>query len=442
MAHKKAGGAGKNGRDSVGKEARRQAPWRPEGQCRVDHRPPEGNAHQARPERRPGQGRHPVRHGHRDRPVLRQGPEGARSSPSCPLEATKAPAFLPFVSSRPSRRPVTAERPGGAGTAASASAARPGSRRAGPTAATAATGAASASSPTRTSLPRLFPLPPHPQGQERRARRGRQPPGQARRRVRSRRSRRDGRQGRRDGGVLFDLIRRTARAFVAARGGKGGRGNASYATSTHQTPREWQPGRPGEEKELVLELKLIADVGLVGFPNAGKSTLISRISAARPLIADYPFTTLTPNLGVVDIGEYRSFVVADIPGLIEGAHLGQGLGIRFLRHIERTKILVHIIDVSPYSGRDPLQDYKVIMKELEAFSTRGRGAAQILAANKVDLLGEDKTRLIRLRRMAARKKIPFFAISALKRRGAQAARRGRGPHARAARRRRTRRGMA
>ena len=217
-------------------------------------------------------------------------------------------------------------------------------------------------------------------------------------------------------GLLFDLTAH-GQECVAAKGGKGGRGNASYASSTHQTPREWQSGYPGEEKEIVLELKLIADVGLVGFPNAGKSTLISRISAARPLIADYPFTTLAPNLGVVDIGKYRSFVVADIPGLIEGAHLGQGLGIRFLRHIERTKILVHIVDVSPYSGRDPLVDYRVIMKELEAFSPEVAARPQVLAANKVDLLGEDKTRLTRLWKMAARKKIPFFAISAIKREG-------------------------
>jgi GTP-binding protein len=217
-------------------------------------------------------------------------------------------------------------------------------------------------------------------------------------------------------GVHFDFTAH-GQDYVAARGGKGGRGNASYATSTHQTPREWQPGRPGEEKELALELKLIADVGLVGFPNAGKSTLISRLSAARPLIAEYPFTTLAPNLGVVDLGEYRSFVMADIPGLIEGAHLGQGLGIRFLRHIERTKVLVHIVDVSPYSGRDPLEDYRVIMKELEAFSPEVAARPQVLAANKVDLLGEDRSRLVRLKRMAARKKIPFFAISALKRDG-------------------------
>ncbi|MGZ5515293.1 MAG: GTPase ObgE [Candidatus Aminicenantales bacterium] len=220
-----------------------------------------------------------------------------------------------------------------------------------------------------------------------------------------------------DGGAVLADLALHDQAFVAARGGRGGRGNASYATSTHQAPRESQPGRPGEEKEFFLELKLIADVGLVGFPNAGKSTLISHVSAARPLIADYPFTTLAPNLGVVDIGEYRSFVVADIPGLIEGAHLGQGLGIRFLRHIERTKLLVHIIDVSPYSGRDPVEDFRVIMKELEAFSPEVAARPQILAANKVDLLGADKSRLVRLRRMASRKKIPVFAISALKKDG-------------------------
>jgi len=220
-----------------------------------------------------------------------------------------------------------------------------------------------------------------------------------------------------DGGAVLADLAVHGQTFVAARGGRGGRGNASYATATHQTPRESQPGRPGEEKQLTLELKLIADVGLVGFPNAGKSTLISQISAARPLIADYPFTTLAPNLGVVDIGEYRSFVVADIPGLIEGAHLGQGLGIRFLRHIERTKLLVHVIDVSPYSGRDPLEDYEVIMQELEAFSPEVAARPQILAANKVDLLGDDKSRLVRLKRLAARRKIPVFAVSALKREG-------------------------
>jgi GTP-binding protein len=216
--------------------------------------------------------------------------------------------------------------------------------------------------------------------------------------------------------VVFDFVL-PGQVYLAAKGGKGGRGNASYATATHQTPREWEPGRPGEEKELVLELKLIADVGLVGFPNAGKSTLISRVSAARPLIADYPFTTLTPNLGVVDVGTARSFVVADIPGLIEGAHLGHGLGTQFLRHIERTKVLVHLVDVSPFTERDPVRDYEIVMAELESFNPGLARRAQILAANKVDLLGDDKSRLTKLKKMAARKKIPFFAISALKSEG-------------------------
>ncbi len=212
--------------------------------------------------------------------------------------------------------------------------------------------------------------------------------------------------------ILHDFLTQ-GEAFVAAKGGKGGRGNASFATSTHQVPREFQPGRPGEEKNLFLELKIIADIGLVGFPNVGKSTLISGISAARPVVADYPFTTLTPNLGVVDAGGSRRFVVADIPGLIEGAHEGHGLGIRFLKHIERTKLLVHLLDVSPATGRDPVDDYAVVMKELEAYGPALAARPKIIVANKTDALGGRRSRLDRVRRLAAKEGVPFFAISAL-----------------------------
>jgi GTP-binding protein len=213
--------------------------------------------------------------------------------------------------------------------------------------------------------------------------------------------------------ILFDFTA-PSQEYLAVRGGKGGRGNASFATPTHQAPRESEEGREGEEHSFILELKLIADVGVVGFPNVGKSTLISKISAARPIIADYPFTTLVPNLGVVDVDEFRSFVIADIPGLIQGAHLGHGLGIQFLKHVERTKILVHMVDVSPYSQRDPVADFQTVMKELEAFSPQLVEKSQILTANKIDLLGEEKERLERVERLARRERLPFFAISALK----------------------------
>jgi GTP-binding protein len=212
--------------------------------------------------------------------------------------------------------------------------------------------------------------------------------------------------------ILHDFLEQGV-VFLAAKGGKGGRGNASYATATHQTPREFQPGRPGEEKDLFLELKIIADIGLVGFPNVGKSTLISGISAARPVVADYPFTTLTPNLGVVEAGGSRRFVVADIPGLIAGAHEGHGLGIRFLKHIERTKILVHLIDVSPATGRDPADDYAVVIKELEAYDPALAARPKIIVANKTDALGGRRSRLEKVRRLAVREGAPFFAVSAL-----------------------------
>jgi len=208
---------------------------------------------------------------------------------------------------------------------------------------------------------------------------------------------------------LFDFTHDGER-FTVARGGRGGRGNQHFATATHQAPTEHEPGRPGQERRLRLELKLLADVGLVGFPNAGKSTLISRISAARPKIADYPFTTLEPNLGVVQLPDYRTFVVADIPGLIEGAHLGHGLGVQFLRHIERTRLLAHLVDVSEATGRDPVQDFEIVMSELASFSEELAQKPMILVATKMDV-AQDPSRVEALRQLAERKNLAFFAIS-------------------------------
>ena len=211
------------------------------------------------------------------------------------------------------------------------------------------------------------------------------------------------------GELLHDLSHDGDR-WLAARGGRGGFGNAHFATSTNRAPRYHQNGSKGEELDLQLELKLLADVGLVGFPNAGKSTFISTVSAARPKIADYPFTTLEPHLGVVDLGDFRTFVIADIPGLIEGAHTGAGLGDRFLRHIERTKLLLHLIDVSSVSGRDAVSDYETVNRELASYNEALATRPQFVVATKIDALDEPE-RLESLKQSAMADNKPFFAIS-------------------------------
>jgi GTP-binding protein len=211
--------------------------------------------------------------------------------------------------------------------------------------------------------------------------------------------------------LLADLAEEGQRVMVA-KGGRGGMGNARFVSSTNRAPRKVQPGEPGEIKDLRLELKLLADVGLVGFPNAGKSTMIARISAARPKIADYPFTTLTPNLGVVRLGEDRSFVVADVPGLIEGAHRGQGLGHQFLRHLERTKVLVHLVDVSGASGRSPVADLDTVRKELELFQPTLAAKPQVVVANKIDALdAEHEDAVAALAKRASELGLPFLRVS-------------------------------
>jgi GTPase len=216
-------------------------------------------------------------------------------------------------------------------------------------------------------------------------------------------------------GALIHDFSRPNETIVIARGGRGGRGNQHFATSTHQAPREHELGRAGEERGYRLELRLLADAGLVGYPNVGKSTLISRISAAKPKVADYAFTTLEPNLGVVSVGDWPhelSFTVADLPGLIEGAHLGAGLGIQFLKHIERTSVIVHLVDVSDGSGRDnPVEDFKVITDELKSFDPALAARPTILVAAKADVANPDK--LKKLAAMAKRRKLPFFVLSAV-----------------------------
>ncbi|MDP2167799.1 MAG: GTPase ObgE [Thermodesulfovibrionales bacterium] len=205
------------------------------------------------------------------------------------------------------------------------------------------------------------------------------------------------------------------RQALVAKAGRGGLGNSHFATPTRQTPRYAQPGEEGEEQELIVELKLLADVGLIGLPNAGKSTLISVISSARPKIADYPFTTLTPNLGVVKVMDIRSFVVADIPGLIEGAHKGAGLGFQFLRHVERTSVLLHLVDVSVMTSGDPVESFKSVEKELALYSPALLEKPRAVSATKVDI--KDGKKLDRLSKYCKTNKIDFFPISAVRNEG-------------------------
>ncbi len=211
--------------------------------------------------------------------------------------------------------------------------------------------------------------------------------------------------------LLADLQSEGER-FIVARGGRGGRGNASFTTSTNQAPRYAEEGREGEEFSIILELKLIADVGLIGFPNAGKSTLISKISSAHPKIADYPFTTLTPHLGSVHVGDYASFIVADIPGLIEGAHKGHGLGMRFLQHVERTRLLLHLVDMSDLAGNDPVSNIKVINRELRRYSSALGRKPQMIVASKMDVL-QDQQRMKALKKYCREKKLKLIPISSV-----------------------------
>ncbi|MFH1756692.1 MAG: GTPase ObgE [Pseudomonadota bacterium] len=213
------------------------------------------------------------------------------------------------------------------------------------------------------------------------------------------------------GEILRDFTKK-GETFIIARGGWGGRGNAHFATPTLQAPRHAEPGQTGEERWLLLELKLMADVGIVGFPNVGKSTLISKISAVRPKIADYPFTTLVPHLGVVNFKDHKTLVVADIPGIITGAHEGTGLGLRFLRHIERTSLLLHLLDISGHSQRDPIKDYLALNRELSLFSPKLAAKPQVVALNKIDM-PEASRNLIEVRRYFKKIKKEVYPISAL-----------------------------
>ena len=209
--------------------------------------------------------------------------------------------------------------------------------------------------------------------------------------------------------ILLKDLAEPGQQVCVAHGGKGGRGNTRFKSATNQAPRQWEPGEPGQARKLHLELKLIADAGLVGLPNAGKSTLTSRISAARPKIAAYPFTTLHPCLGIVELARFRRFVLADIPGIIEGAHQGAGLGDEFLRHIERTRVLVHMVDICPLTG-DPAANYHAIRGELEQYSAALSAKPEIVVANKMDLTGSDQ-RLAELSKAIAKPVIPISAVT-------------------------------
>ena len=218
--------------------------------------------------------------------------------------------------------------------------------------------------------------------------------------------------------LIGDLQAPGERVIVAA-GGRGGKGNAHFVSSTHRSPRFAQPGEPGQDRELAIELRLLADVGIIGLPNAGKSTLISAISAVRPKIADYPFTTLVPNLGVVGYDDGKSFVVADIPGLIEGAHEGQGLGHKFLRHVMRTNLLIHLIDASKIDEQDPLADWKTVNRELELFDPELAEKPQIVVANKIDL-PEGRANAKLLAKELVKDQQPVYTISAATTEGVKA----------------------